>query len=108
MGFGVQRVPTAAEVLALTNGRARNFIEIKLRSDGSRYAGIEERVLALLQEQDGLERSLICSFDFPTLQTVNNLAPEVVAQPILSTGYLERSAGQASPGRLPKSLFMLC
>jgi glycerophosphoryl diester phosphodiesterase len=87
--YGIKRVPTLGEVLALTRGRARNFLEIKLRGDGTRYSGIEARVLATLQQHGDLESSLICSFDFPTLKTVNELAPEVVTQPILSTGYLE-------------------
>ena len=47
---GRQLIPTLQEVVDLAKGRASLQIEIKVRSDGSRYPGIESKVVETLRQ----------------------------------------------------------
>ncbi|RMF89952.1 MAG: glycerophosphodiester phosphodiesterase [Nitrospinota bacterium] len=92
-----QRIPTLDEVLDLVKGKAEVQIEIKRRSDKSRYAGIEEKVLEAVRLRDMLEDVVIISFDFPTLQRIKVLEPQIRTCALVSTHYFRRLGGHPDP-----------
>ena len=67
---GRQLIPTLQEVVDLAKGRASLQIEIKVRADGSRYPGIESKVVETLRRSGMVDDAVILSFDFPTLTAV--------------------------------------
>ena len=72
-----QQVPTLDEVVKLVNGRVGMQVEIKLKADGSRYAGIEQKVVDILRQGNMIEKSVIISFDWPTLQEIKKIEPKL-------------------------------
>ena len=84
-----QQVPTLQEVYSLVQGRCPINIEIKETADGGRYAGIEEKVVDLVQRNNAGSYSVISSFNFPTLDRVRELAPELERYAIISTAYFK-------------------
>jgi glycerophosphoryl diester phosphodiesterase len=84
---GVQRIPTLQEVYDLVQGQVEINVEIKTAEDGSRYPGIEDKVVALARENDALAYTVVSSFDFPTVQEVLSLEPEMACYAIVSTDY---------------------
>jgi glycerophosphoryl diester phosphodiesterase len=74
-GFRGQRIQTLQEVLERFRDRTRFWIELKAGS--ARYAGIEERVVSLLEIYDVLDRALVQSFDHTALARVREVNPEV-------------------------------
>ena len=90
--FGFQAIPTLPQVFDLVEAKAGYpigyQIEIKLKSDGSRYKGIEEKLVALLAERGLTDRSVIISFDFPTLETVGQLEPKLKRAALISKKYM--------------------
>ena len=98
-----QRIPTLDEVLELVKERAQAHVEIKLKSDGSRYPGMEEAVVAALTRHGMIESSLILSFDFPTLQTIKALHPRLRTCALISTRYLSQM-GSRGPSAVAEEL----
>ncbi|MGE0074532.1 MAG: glycerophosphodiester phosphodiesterase [Sphaerochaetaceae bacterium] len=90
--FGFQAIPTLPQVFDLVETKAGYpigyQIEIKLRSDGSRYAGIEKKLVALLAERGLADRSVVISFDFPTLETIGQLKPKLKRAALISKKYM--------------------
>lgn len=84
---GVQRIPTLQEVYDLVQGQVEINVEIKTAEDGSRYPGIEDKVVALARENNALAYTVVSSFDFPTVQEVQSLEPEMACYAIVSTDY---------------------
>lgn len=82
-----QKIPTLPEVFELVQGKTKLYLEIKTRSDGSRYAGIEQRMLEVVRRYDAMSSAIVSSFDFPTLAEVKRLAPEFRTQVNISKGY---------------------
>jgi glycerophosphoryl diester phosphodiesterase len=89
-----QRIPTLQEVFELARGRASVQIEIKLRVDKTRYAGIEAKVLEVVQQYDMLADVAVISFDFPTLHTITALEPRVQTCALISAPYPFRFTAQ--------------
>jgi glycerophosphoryl diester phosphodiesterase len=89
-GYGVQRIPTLQEVFSLVGKKAHIHIEIKLDAEKNRYPGIEEKVLAVVQSNQALERTTISSFDFETVRTVAKLEPKIDRRLIVSTDYFRQ------------------
>ena len=85
-----QPIPTLQEVLDLARGRAAVHVEIKLRSDGSRYPGIESRVVEALRRNGFLDQAAVLSFDFPTLQSAQQLEPRLKTWALISKSYMQR------------------
>jgi glycerophosphoryl diester phosphodiesterase len=73
--FRGQRIQTLSEVLERFRGRSAFGIEVKAGSDF--YPGIEERLVALLQIYDVLDRTLVASFDHHALRRCRDLDPDV-------------------------------
>jgi glycerophosphoryl diester phosphodiesterase len=89
--FGFQKIPTLEEVIDLvetqTEGKTGYQIEIKLRSDGLRYEGIEEAVIAVLKAKEIIDRTIIISFDFPTLESIGQKESSIKLGALISKGY---------------------
>jgi glycerophosphoryl diester phosphodiesterase len=73
--FRGQRVQTLQEVLERFRDRTRFWIALK--GGSGVYAGIEERIVSVLEIYDVLERALVQSFDHRVLNQVRMLNPEV-------------------------------
>lgn len=91
-----QQIPTLEEVLALARDRANVQVEIKVRSDGSRYPGIEALVVEALRQARMVRTAAVLSFDFPTLQAVEALEPRLRTCALISTAYL-KTVGNRGP-----------
>lgn len=81
-----QKAPTFQEVVDLVGGRVAMQIEIKVKPDGTRYAGIEQKVVDVLRKANMIEKSVIISFDWNVLKDVKAIEPR------LKTGALAGSA----------------
>jgi len=90
--FGFQKMPTLEEVIELVEEKAIRpvdyQIEIKVKDDGSRYEGIEQKLIDTLQAYSILDRTIVISFDFTTLNSVGKLAPDLQLGALISKGYL--------------------
>jgi glycerophosphoryl diester phosphodiesterase len=93
---GRQLIPTLQEVVDLAKGRASLQIEIKLRSDGSRYPGIESKVVETLRHSGMVDDAVILSFDFPTLTAMKALEPRLRTCALISRAYLQ-NIGKRGP-----------
>ncbi|GAB4223907.1 MAG: glycerophosphodiester phosphodiesterase [Spirochaetales bacterium] len=83
-----QKIPLLEEVLAEIRGRLSVQVEIKVRQDGNRYPGIEEKVIDLLRQNGMIDQAIILSFDFPTLQKVKELEPALATCALIGAKYL--------------------
>jgi glycerophosphoryl diester phosphodiesterase len=101
-----QPIPTLEQVLVLAKGRAGVQIEIKLRSDKSRYPGIEAKVVDALRAHEMLDEAVILSFDFPTLQEIKRIEPQLRTCALISTAYLS-SEGRAGPAQVAEDIAAL-
>lgn len=63
----------------LVPARAGLLLEIKADVDGRRYPGVEERVLTAVQARGLAERTVVMSFEAPTVERVRQLAPTIPA-----------------------------
>ena len=104
--FDPQTVPTLDEVLALAKGKAAVQIEIKVDGDGNRYAGIEAKVLETVRKHEMLGEVIILSFNFPTLQEVRQLEPDVETCALISTAYLQE-VGAGGPTAVAEEMASL-
>ena len=86
-----QPPPTLGELLILVNRRVQLLIEIKHPEHGH-YAGLEEKILALLEAHRMVEKTLVISFDIDELMRLRQLHPTVRLGGLLS-------ARQVSEGR---------
>ena len=98
--FGFQKIPTLGEVFDLVEAKAdyamEYQIEIKLKNNGFRYEGIEEKLVALLADRGLSDRCIIISFDFASLETIGNLEPSLKRTALISKNYLQ-SIGTGGP-----------
>lgn len=85
-----QRIPTLQEVLELVRGQASVQIEIKVRANKTRYAGIEAKVVEAVRHYDMIDDVVVISFDFPTLQDIKALESRLRTCALFSTSYLSR------------------
>jgi glycerophosphoryl diester phosphodiesterase len=74
----------------LVQGQAGVQIEIKLRSNNVRYAGIEAKVVELVRRYGMLDDVLVISFDFPTLHEITALEPRLQTAALFSIEYLSQ------------------
>ena len=72
--FAGERVPTLDQVLELVAGRCDVAVEIK--NGPIFYPGIEEAVLRTLERRRALGRSIVISFDHPSVLRFKELAPQ--------------------------------
>jgi len=103
---GPQPVPTLEQVLSLAKGRAGVQIEIKLRTDKSRYAGIEAKLVEMLRAHDMLADVVVLSFDFPTLLEIKRIEPSLKTCALISTAYLQ-DIGAGGPQKVAEEIAAL-
>lgn len=105
--FGFQKMPTLDEVIEFVEGNSSRpiqyQIEIKLKDDGSRYEGIEQKLVAALQSHSITDRTIAISFDFPTLATIGELEPNLQLGALISKEYLA-SKGITGPAIVAKNM----
>ena len=103
---GRQLIPTLQEIIDLAKGRASLQVEIKVRSDGSRYPGIEPRVVETLRLNGMVDEAVILSFDFPTLASVKALEPRLRTCALVSRAYLQ-TVGKRGPAAVAAEMAAL-
>jgi len=93
-----QKLPTFQEVVDLVNGRVPIQIEVKVKSDGTRYQGIEQKVIDVLRRANMIEKSVIISFYWDVLQNVKAIEPRLKTGALATTNYFRKvtSAAQAA------------
>lgn len=100
--FRGQRIQTLQEVLERFRDRTRFWIELK--GGSGLYPGIEERVVAMIEIYEVLDRSLVQSFDHAALGRTRALNREIklgalVAQPPLPPAWsIPAGADAVCPG----------
>lgn len=108
--FGEQSIPTLEEVLELVKNKALRpvflQIEIKVKSDGSRYEGIEEKLIEILRNRNLIDSTIIISFDFPSLQTIHDLEPRLKRGALISTKYMS-AVGVGGPKSVANEMVFL-
>ena len=65
-------------------------IEIMVDQEGNRYSGIEEQLVAMLREYGLIERSIIISFDFPSLEEIQRLEPHLRTGALVSKDFMSK------------------
>ncbi len=84
-------IATLAQVLDLAKSKSvRVDVEIMVDADGSRYPGIEQKVLDELAARDMLDRARILALEFDTLQQVKALRPGARTVALLSGDFFRR------------------
>ncbi|MBI9094830.1 MAG: hypothetical protein JEY71_08120 [Sphaerochaeta sp.] len=105
--FGVQNMPTLSEVITFVEETATRpiqyQIEVKVKDDGSRYEGIEQKLIDTLKEYAILDRTIAISFDFPTLGVLGKLEPNLQLGALISKDYLS-SKGITGPETVAKNM----
>jgi len=100
---GRQEVPSLEEVLdAVAGGIVTIQVEIKVKSAGSRYPGIEKKVLETLGRYGMSRKAVVLSFDYPTLRTVKELDPAMPVCALVGTRQL-RELGAGDPAAAARS-----
>lgn len=82
--FAGEKVPTLEEVLELVQGKIDLNIEIK--TNNTRYE-IAQQLVELLEKYNMVNRSVVTSFDYASLQAVKSFNEEVQVGYILSMAY---------------------
>lgn len=105
--FGIQKMPTLEEVIEFVEANSKRpiqyQIEIQVKDDGSRYEGIEQKLIDALQAHAILDRTIALSFDFPTLALVGKLEPNLQSGALISKEYLS-SKGITGPEIVAKNM----
>jgi glycerophosphoryl diester phosphodiesterase len=90
-----EHVPTLRELLDLMRpSPARLLLEIKVGPGRQPYAGIEEKVLALVRESGLFDRVVVMAFEDETLRRVRALDPKVRTLLLVSVRRAERVAAR--------------
>ncbi|HYE91481.1 MAG TPA: glycerophosphodiester phosphodiesterase family protein [Terriglobales bacterium] len=90
-------VPTLAQLLdLLAPSTAKLLLEIKVGPGRERYAGIEEKTLALVRQRGLMDRVVLMAFEGPTIRRVRELEPRVPTTLLVSRVRVER---ERVPGR---------
>ncbi len=105
--FGIQTMPTLEEVIELVEEKAKrpiNYqIEIKVKENGSRYEGIEQKLIDCLNTYGIVDRTIAISFNFPTLETLRTLEPKLKLGALISKEYLS-SKGITGPESVARNM----
>ncbi len=98
-GGGGERVPTLDEVVAWTRTtRLGLALEIKQPTEAlgrARYADIAERVALILRTHGMVERSIVHSFDHPTVRRIRDLLPDATTAVLCGSGTFVDPVGVA-------------
>lgn len=76
--FSGEQVPTPTEVMELARSRGWNgTFYLELKTSGYAYPGIEERLAALLESYNAVNRVTVSSFNHTSLITMRTLVPGI-------------------------------
>ena len=90
-----EHVPTLRELLDLMRpATARLLLEIKVGPGREPYAGIEEKVLALVRDAGLFDRVVVMAFEDETLRRMRTLDPKVRTLLLVSMRRAERATGR--------------
>jgi glycerophosphoryl diester phosphodiesterase len=86
-----ERLPRLADLLDLVRpSRAELLLEIKIDASRRRYAGIEEKVLALVKDRGLLGRTSFMGFQAETVRRIGELEPSAATVLLVARSRLER------------------
>lgn len=89
-------VPALGALLdLLAPSRADLLLEIKVGADGSRYPGIEEKVLALVRARGLAPRVVLMAFEQATVRRVRELDPDIRTAFLVGRAWVGRAAAEA-------------
>ncbi|HZJ88703.1 MAG TPA: glycerophosphodiester phosphodiesterase [Sphaerochaeta sp.] len=90
-GAGDTTIPSFASVLELVAEYPdlELQVEIKVDANKNRYPEIEDKSVAALRDASLMDRAVIISFDQPTLQSIQTLAPELPTGLLVGSSYLK-------------------
>ena len=95
-GTAEERIPRLAEVLALiAPAPVRLLLEVKTGSGETRYTGIEERVLALVEAAGLADRTTVMAFDWTIVERFRALSRPLRRTALLGRDGAERLGGIA-------------
>lgn len=72
--FKGEKIPTLDQVVKKTKGKIKLDIEIK--SYGNNF-NLPERVVNIIEDNNAVDNSIVCSFDYNVLQKVKKLNPKI-------------------------------
>ncbi len=98
-----QKAPTFQEVVDLVGGRAGMQIEIKVKPDGTRYAGIEQKVIDVLRKANMIEKCVIISFDWNVLKDVKAIEPRLKTGALAGSAYFKSVSKPATAAQQVKA-----
>ena len=84
-----QAIPTLQEVYDLVQGRVQINVEIKTAHDGTRYPDLETKLIELVRRNAAASYTVLSSFHFPILATLQTLAPEIRRYAIVARDYFQ-------------------
>jgi glycerophosphoryl diester phosphodiesterase len=88
--------PRLADVLALLGSSSVGLLlEIKTGPGGTRYPGIEERILTLVEKAGLVARTTVMAFDWAIVERMRDLAPPLRRTGLLAQAGAERLGGVA-------------
>ncbi|SFI69948.1 glycerophosphoryl diester phosphodiesterase [Paenibacillus sp. UNC496MF] len=97
--FAEERIPTLEEALELAKGRCKLHVELKMLA--REYAGIEEKVIALVRRHGMQQEVVLSSFNHDSMKLAHELDPSIetglifLGKPVLLAEQL-RHAGASS------------
>lgn len=106
--FAGEKIPTLAEVLAIFADTAHT-INIELKSDVFMYEGLEQKVIACIEQYQMQQRVIISSFDHEALQRVYALDSSLTIAALFGAvvvdieAYTKRIPAQAMHVTLPSA-----
>lgn len=77
-----ERIPTLSEAIEKIDGRAGLLIEIKRKRE-DQYAGIEAKLLEVINSYGIKDKCIVQSFDDQAIMTVNKLDPKVRVEKLI-------------------------
>lgn len=83
-------IPTLQEVYDLVQGRVQINVEIKCAHDGTRYPDLEAKLIDLVRRNQAASYTVLSSFHFPILATLQILAPEIRRYAIVARDYFQQ------------------
>jgi glycerophosphoryl diester phosphodiesterase len=102
--YASQQIPTLEDAVNLVNGRVGMQVEIKTKTDGSRYPGIEQKVVDILRKGNMIDKATIISFDWPTLQDIKKIEPKLKTGALANAAYFRQVTSPATAAQQVKAI----
>ncbi len=99
-----QKVPTFQEAVDLVAGRVALQVEIKVKPDGTRYAGIEQKVIDVLRKANMVEKTVVISFDWNVLKDIKAIEPRLNTGALAGSAYFRSVSDPATAAQQVKAV----